>query len=211
MDLILALYSGLQDALIAATTSPWMPLVLFAVCVLDGFFPPVPSETVLVAGAAVAWTSAPEMLPVILLVATAGAWLGDNVAFAVGRGITAAASRGRPSRRSSPLVRRLQREMDYRPAGIILTGRFVPVVRVAVNVAVGAASMPWRRFAPLSLLAAAGWVTVTTALAVVVGTLVPLEPLAVSFIAVAIALAAGLTTDRVVAWRRDSVSQREAT
>lgn len=211
MDLILALYSGLQDALIAATTSPWMPLVLFAVCVLDGFFPPVPSEAVLVAGAAVAWTSAPEMLPVILLVATAGAWIGDDIAFAIGRGITAAASRGRPSRRSSLLVRRLQREMDYRPAGILLTGRFLPVARVAVNVAAGTAGMPWRRFAPLSLLAATGWVTVTTATAVVVGTLVPLEPLAVSFIAVAIALAAGLATDRILAWRRLPAPRRELT
>ncbi|GAA1731083.1 DedA family protein [Microbacterium paludicola] len=209
MDLIFAFFVALQDALVAAATSPWMPLVLFAVCVLDGFFPPVPSETVLVASTVVAWTNSPAMLPLILVVAIVGAWIGDNLAFAAGRRIAAASARGQASRRSSPLVRRLQREMDYRPAGIILTGRFIPVLRVAVNVAAGAAGMPWRRFVPLSLLAATGWVTVTTALALVVGTLVPLDPLAVSMIAVGIALAAGLTADRIVAWRRDPATRSE--
>ncbi|MGV2904131.1 DedA family protein, partial [Microbacterium sp. AGC62] len=35
-----------------AIASPWLYLVLFTVTVIDGFFPPVPSETVLVAAAA---------------------------------------------------------------------------------------------------------------------------------------------------------------
>lgn len=36
-----------------AIASPWLYLVLFAVTIIDGFFPPIPSETVLVAAAAV--------------------------------------------------------------------------------------------------------------------------------------------------------------
>jgi membrane protein DedA with SNARE-associated domain len=62
--------------------------VIFAVAVIDGFFPPIPSEAVLVVAAAVA-ASAGDFATRLLLcvVAAAGAGIGDNIAYAIGRGV----------------------------------------------------------------------------------------------------------------------------
>ena len=50
----------INEFILQATASPWLLLVMFAVAVIDGFFPPVPSETVLVAAAAVAASTGRE-------------------------------------------------------------------------------------------------------------------------------------------------------
>lgn len=201
---LLALYDGLEGFLIGAVNSPWMPLALFAVCVLDGFFPPVPSETVLVAATAIMWTTNPQAIVLIVFVASAGAWIGDNCAYAIGR----AAGASWRLRRSSAFAR-ISGELRRRPEAIILTGRFVPVGRVVVNAAAGAVHLPWRRFLLLSLASSVAWAAVSTALAVLVGAFVPLPPLAVSLIAISVALLAGITVDRIVTWRRRTTARKE--
>ena len=70
-----------------AIASPWLYVVLFAVTVIDGFFPPVPSETVLVAAAAVTASTGEGNLLLLGVVAAVGAAIGDNLAFLIGRAI----------------------------------------------------------------------------------------------------------------------------
>ena len=76
----------INELILQTVASPWLYAVLLAVTIIDGFFPPVPSETVLVAAAAVLastgefWT----LLP-LGLIAAVGATIGDNIAFALGR------------------------------------------------------------------------------------------------------------------------------
>ncbi|UOE43370.1 hypothetical protein [Agromyces larvae] len=69
----------INEFILQAAASPWLPLIMFATAVLDGFFPPIPSETVLVAAAAVAASTG--SLPAVLLlglVAAVGTVIGDN-------------------------------------------------------------------------------------------------------------------------------------
>ena len=76
MDLI----TVLNDTVSTLAGSPWVYFVVLAVCLIDGFFPPVPSETVVVAAAAVsASTGSPNML-LLVAVAALGAMAGDNIA-----------------------------------------------------------------------------------------------------------------------------------
>ena len=48
---------AINDFILAAAGQPWVLLLVFACCVIDGFFPPIPSESVVVGLAAVAATA----------------------------------------------------------------------------------------------------------------------------------------------------------
>ncbi len=74
----------INELILQTVASPWLFVVLLAVTIVDGFFPPVPSETVLVAAAAVLASTGDvwALLP-LGLVAALGATIGDNLAFAL--------------------------------------------------------------------------------------------------------------------------------
>jgi membrane protein DedA with SNARE-associated domain len=200
--------SGIDAFLVDAVTSPWMLVVLFAVCVMDGFFPPMPSELLLITASTVTWTTQPQTMVLVVTAATMGAWVGDNVAYALGRRVGLTPLPWMRRGRSARVVEGVRREFHRRPESILLTGRFVPVARVVVNMTAGASRLPYRRFLLLSLASASAWACVSVTIAVLVGAFVTPEPLLATTIAVAIALAGGITVDRVIAWRRTAALQR---
>lgn len=199
MDLI-------NELILQAVASPWLYLILFAVTIVDGFFPPVPSETVLVAAAAVlssaGGAAAPVSLLLLCLVAAAGAAIGDNIAFAIGRrlGTTRFAWMRKP--RVAAAFTHAQRALDQRSAMLILGARYIPVGRVAVNMSAGALGFPWRRFLPLSLVAGLSWSALSIAIGTLAGAWLEDQPLLSAGIGVAIALLIGIVIDRINAVRR---------
>ncbi|MGY4766478.1 DedA family protein [Kribbella sp. CWNU-51] len=67
-------------------SSWWIYLALWGFAALDGFFPAIPSETLVVtAGVFAAATGEPNLYAVIV-VAAIGAFVGDHVSYALGRG-----------------------------------------------------------------------------------------------------------------------------
>src|SRR6266540_1907497 len=62
----------------------WSYLVVFAVSYLDAIVPVVPSETVVITAGVISSTGDME-LPLVILFAAAGAFLGDNTAYLIGR------------------------------------------------------------------------------------------------------------------------------
>lgn len=140
----------LSDLLVSLTASPWVLLVVVTVCLIDGFFPPVPSETTVVAAFAAA---------------AIGAVVGDSIAFAVGSRL--GLQRFRWMR--TPRVRRatgwIARRMQTSPATLVLVGRYIPVGRVAVNAMAGASGLPYRRFVRLAAVAGALWALMCVAIA----------------------------------------------
>lgn len=201
----------LTELLTSWVGSPWTALVLFAVCVLDGFFPVIPGETTLVAAAAIAWTTDPAALPIVALSGMSGAWLGDNIAYSLGRrvGTNRFAWTTRP--RVARVTEYVTRELSSRPESIILTGRFIPVARVLIDMAAGATGVPRRRFLVLSLISSATWTTVTMIIAIFAGTFLSTQPVLATVSAVLIALVAGVVVDRVLAWNRNGRPQGETT
>ena len=192
----------LNELIMQAIASPWLYLVLFAVTVIDGFFPPVPSETVLVAAAAVAASTGEGNLLLLGAVAAIGAAIGDNIAFVIGRGLgtTRFAWMRRP--RIAAAFAYAQRALDRRSATLILGARYIPVGRVAVNMTAGALGFPWRRFLPLSLIAGLSWSIFSLVIGLLAGAWIKDQPLLSAGLGIVIALVIGFVIDRIAAARR---------
>ncbi|VXB45048.1 DedA family protein [Plantibacter sp. T3] len=192
----------INELILNAVTSPWLYVVMFATAVIDGFFPPIPSETVLVAAAAVAVSTGGSNLLLLCAVAAVGAAIGDNIAYLIGRGVgtTRFAWMRRP--RIAAAFDRAGRTLGRRGAPLILGARYIPVGRVVVNMSAGALRYPWRRFLPLSVIGGVTWAAYSAIIGVVAGKLFEDQPFLSSVLGVGVALVLGLVVDRVAAIRR---------
>ena len=75
---------AINDFALAAAGSPWVFVVVLFFTTIDGFFPPLPSESIVVAAAALLAGQQPWLLVPLAACALAGSWLGDNMAFLIG-------------------------------------------------------------------------------------------------------------------------------
>jgi membrane-associated protein len=148
------MFSELLDLVSA---SPWTYAVILAVAALDAVFPAVPSEATVIAAGVLAGVG-DLSIALVIAVAAAGAFMGDNSAYGIGR-FTGKQFAGRFAR--SPKARR---RLDWagstlaRRGGILIFGgRFVPGGRTAVTVSAGLTRMWWPRFAGFDGLAAVAW------------------------------------------------------
>jgi membrane protein DedA with SNARE-associated domain len=190
----------LTDAILSLVQSPWVFAAIFAVCVIDGFFPPVPSETIVIAAAAAgASTGDMAMLVGAVAAAATGAIVGDNIAFAVGRRF--GLDRWRWMRRDAVrrAIRWAREGLTRRATVLILTARYIPVGRVAVNVSAGVAGLPRRRFIGLSALAGVSWAVYSVGIGLFAGSWLSGDPLLAALLGVAIAITIGVVIDRITA------------
>ncbi|RYV49675.1 DedA family protein [Pengzhenrongella frigida] len=192
----------LNDWIVALAAAPWVYLALYAIAALDGFFPPVPSESVVIALAALSVSAGIPNLALVLFAAAAGAFTGDQLAYAIG---------GRLDVRRFWILRhpRGQRTIDWaegalarRGPSFILAARYIPIGRVAVNMTAGATRYPRRRFATLTALAAVSWSLYSVAIGLTAGAWFRERPLVAVAIGVAGGLLGGLVLDRVFAYRQ---------
>jgi membrane protein DedA with SNARE-associated domain len=135
----------------------WSYPLVFAVSYLDAIIPIVPSETIVIT-AGVLSSSGDMSLPLVIMFAAAGAFLGDNTAYLIGRHF------GEPIKRrffsSDKAKKRLgwaDRQLVERGGEIIVVARFIPGGRTAVTLSAGGLKMPWRRFATFDAVAAIVW------------------------------------------------------
>ncbi|MCW4458778.1 DedA family protein [Microbacterium sp. MPKO10] len=193
----------INEFILQAAASPWLLLVMFVVAVIDGFFPPVPSETVLVGAAAAAASSgAVPSIVLLCLVAAAGATIGDNIAYLIGRSVGVTRFRWMRGPRISATLDRAAHALEHRGAPFILGARFIPVGRVAVNMSAGALGYSWRRFLPLSTVASASWAVYSVVIGVVAGQWLQDQPLLGAVLGVVFAVLIGWAIDRVGVVRR---------
>ena len=136
--------------------SPWTYAFLFGVAALDVVFPLVPSETSVILAGVIASTGDLALFAVIL-VAAAGAILGDNTAYAIGRTvghrIVARFFAGERKKR----IDWAEKQVEERGGYLILVGRFIPGGRTAVTLACGLLEMRWRRFIAFDVAAGLLW------------------------------------------------------
>lgn len=204
-----------NDLILQAVASPWIPVILFAVAVIDGFFPPIPSETVLVAAAAVAGAGGDVNMVLLCAAGALGAMVGDNIAYSIGRGIGRGVGSGRFRWMRRPRVASAfadaGRALDRGGAGLILGARYIPVGRVAVNMSAGALRYPWRRFLPLSFLGGVTWAVYSAAIGMLAGHWLQGQPLLSAVIGVVFAVLIGLVIDRFASHRRRARAVAAAT
>lgn len=191
-----------EASILALTGSPWVYLVLFVLVVGDAFLVVLPSETVVVALAAL-WSSTGEpSLALVLLVAAVGAGIGDFLCFLIGRHVGldrwAWQRRGRVAR----VLARARRTILRRTAVLIFTARYIPFARIAVNLAAGASGLSLSRYLPLSIAAGTAWALYNGAIGALVGSVLSADPLLAVPVSIGVAIALGMLVDRVLAGRR---------
>jgi membrane protein DedA with SNARE-associated domain len=134
-------------------------LIAFAVPALDAIVPVLPSETAVIAlGVATAGSTDPR-IALLILVAAAGAFAGDNLSYLIGRrfGPLAerrlfATSRGRAARQWA------EHSLERYGVPLIIVCRFIPGGRTAVTVACGLTGYSRRKFVAGTGVAAVIWV-----------------------------------------------------
>lgn len=136
--------------------SPWTYAFLFGVAALDVLFPIVPSETSVILAGVLAATG-DLVLVLVIGVAAAGAILGDNASYWIGRTagdrIVTRFFQGERRRRVDWAERQLRERGSY----LIVVGRFIPGGRTAITLTAGSLEMPWRRFIAFDVLAGFLW------------------------------------------------------
>jgi membrane protein DedA with SNARE-associated domain len=174
----------------AVSGSDWSYLVVFAIAMLDAFFPIVPSEATAIAAGVVAGTGGLSV-ELVILCAAAGAFVGDNISFGIGHFVGEWVERrffsGEKAKRRLDWARRT---LDERGAYLIVVARFIPGGRTATTFTAGLVeTFPWTRFLRYDAIACAIWGSYTVLLGYFGGRSFEEQPWKGLLLAFAIALA----------------------
>src|SRR5919204_1424446 len=164
---MLGLLNGLIDFL---TGSGWTYPLLFLICLGDAVVPILPSETAaIVCGIQAA--RGQLSLGVVLALAAAGAFSGDNTSYALGRWIGGPIQRRLFSgERAQKRLRWAERFLEQRGSYVLVVARFIPGGRTATTFTAGLVKLPWHReFAPYIAVAAVLWASYAVLLGYVGG------------------------------------------
>ncbi|MCU1431132.1 MAG: hypothetical protein JWP95_237 [Actinotalea sp.] len=189
---------ALSDWVIALAGSPWVFLALYAFATIDGFFPPIPSESVVIALAALGVATGDPNLWLVAAVAAAGAFTGDQIAYSIGRRIPVRRLRVMRGPRAQKAVDWAERALAERGAAFIISARYIPIGRVAVNMTAGTIGFSRRRFTLLAAIAAVTWATYSVVLGIGAGIWLGENPLLAVVVGVAGGMLIGVVVDAVL-------------
>ena len=189
---------AINDFILAAAGQPWVLILVFVCCVVDGFFPPIPSESVVVGLAAVAATADIPNPVFLAATAAAGAFVGDNIAYLIGRGAGTRRWAWMRGHRMQRAFRWAGTELRKRPASLILVARFVPIGRVAVNLTAGATHFPRSRFVAMTVFSAVLWGAYSVAIGLFFGQWFEENHLLGVIVAVICAMVLGVLVDLAI-------------
>jgi membrane protein DedA with SNARE-associated domain len=165
---------------------------LFGGVLLGSIVPVVPTGAVVGAAAAIAVSTGSMSLPLVLVLSTVGALLGDLATFGVARAGSSAAQRWVAGRQSPERLAAARAQFQRRGGLLIVIGRLVPAGRIPVLLAAGALEYPWRRLVPAAILACVLWAIAYAALGVLSGGLFDDPVLATVLAALLVLALAGL-------------------
>ncbi len=154
----------LEDIILDAADAWWMPLAVFLLALIDGFFPVVPSESILVALASIYDQRANISLVQLFFLGWFGAFIGDQVAYWLGRTIGVTRFKWMRTRSVVRAIGGVRETLKYSGALVIITARHIPGGRVAVNFIAGATRMRLIKFMSLDFLSAAIWAAYSLAI-----------------------------------------------
>lgn len=206
------LFDALTEWLLAASASPLALVVVFVCTVIDSFFPPVPSESLVVSLASLSVSSGSPNLLVLGVVGASAAVIGDNIAYQIGRAIGQSRLRVLQRPRVLAALDRARSGLRRRGAMVIVAGRFVPVGRIAINMAAGATRYPRRAFVALTLVSGSLWAAYSIGIGVLAGRWAEDNPLLGTAIGVVGAVIIGwlieVARSALLRWRRARLAAR---
>src|SRR5690625_4154661 len=141
-----------------------MPLALFLFSLVDGFFPIVPSESLIVALATISDKNQGFNLSTVFFMGWFGAFVGDQIAYWLGRSIGVTRFRWMRTRSVVRAIGGVKQTLKYSGAMVVITARHIPGGRVAVNFIAGATRMKLIKFMSLDFISAAIWAAYSLAI-----------------------------------------------
>jgi membrane protein DedA with SNARE-associated domain len=142
---------------LVADASGWAYVILFLFAFLDALVPIVPSETAVITAGVVA-ASGDLSLGLIIPAAAAGAFLGDNTAYLIGRRFGGRLTdRFFSGEKATERMAWAEVQLSERGGELIVVARFIPGGRTAVALSAGTLGYPWRRFVVFDLAATLIW------------------------------------------------------
>ncbi|MFF5791665.1 DedA family protein [Paeniglutamicibacter sp. NPDC012692] len=200
---------ALSTFILSAAGHPLSYLMIFLFCAIDGFFPPVPSESLVVALASLIPSRGMPDPWLLGLMAGLGAFVGDNVAYLIGRAIGTDRFAWMRRKRLQHAFAWAGYELRLRPVSLILVARFVPIGRVAVNLVAGATRYTHRNFLILTCFSSVGWAAYSVLIGMLAGQWFQEYHLLGMVVAVVVAMGLGITIDRIVARISGNTSLRK--
>jgi membrane protein DedA with SNARE-associated domain len=138
--------------------APQAYVIVLLLAIGDAVLPVLPSETAVILAGILCTTGPHLSLGWVIAAAAAGAFVGDNTSYLLGR------YGGEPVRRrffhgekSTRALDWARRQLASRGGVIIIVARFVPGGRTATTFTCGLTRYEWRRFAVYSAIAAVIW------------------------------------------------------
>ncbi|MEV2270530.1 DedA family protein [Nonomuraea africana] len=190
---------AILDLLNQVMSAPWLYLALFALALLDGFFPIVPAETsVITAGVFAASTGEPNLW-LVIVVAALGAFTGDHISYFIG----------------SKAGRRLQGKKAYtwaqqalaeRGGLLLVVARYIPGGRTAATLTMGGVRYPRRSFAFFDAIATSSWAVYSALIGFFGGMAFENDPLKGLLLGLGIAVSITAVVE-IVRWVRKRRSQ----
>ena len=191
--------------------SDWSYLVIFGVAMLDAFFPLVPSETVAITGGVLAGAG-DLSLPLVILAASAGAIVGDNISYWIGSTLGEhTVKRVFKGEKSHKAFAWAEKQLEERGTYLIIVARFIPGGRTATTFSAGYIhSFPYRRFLAADVIAGCLWGLYTGLLGYIGGTQFESQPWKGLVVAFAIAIGITATVEGVRHYRARVAKRRLA-
>ncbi len=155
----------------------WAYVAVFALVFGDAVCALLPGETTLNAAATLA-ADGSLRLWLVIVAGALGAVVGDSAVFWIARAGSKRFAAQVDKARSNPKVQSVLGFMGSSAPLLLVAGRYVPGVRLAVNVTMGASDIAYRRFLVWSSLGGTLWAIYTCVLAYLVATALSGFPLA---------------------------------
>jgi membrane protein DedA with SNARE-associated domain len=196
---------------LVADASGWAYAIVFLFAVLDAILPVVPSETAVITAGVVA-AAGDLSIPLVIGAAAAGAFTGDNLAYAIGQRYgTWVVRRFFRGAKAKHRLETAKRQLDRRGGELIAVARFIPGGRTAITLTAGLTRFPWTRFARYDAIAAVIWAGYAALLGYFGGQAFEGEAWKGLLLALGIAFAVALASEAIrFLLRRRQQSRREA-
>ncbi|MFM7829777.1 MAG: DedA family protein [Actinomycetota bacterium] len=140
-----------------SSSSPWFYLVIFTIAVLDSVLPIVPSETLVIIGGVTAGTGELS-IAVVVACAAAGAFVGDNLSYFLGREASDwVVKRRTRTKKGAKQLANIVEQIHDRGGLLLITARFIPGGRTLLTLSCGVTRQPRRWFIGWAIAAASIW------------------------------------------------------
>jgi len=187
------------------TVDGWLPtygyLIVFLLVMIESIGVPVPGETALIGAALYAGSTGKLEIELVIAVAVAGAIIGDNIGYTIGRygGAKVLLRYGHKIHLHEGRLK-IGIWLFRRHGGkVVFWGRFVSVLRTYAAFLAGVNQMAWKRFLVFNAAGAVVWATVYGVAYYVFGS--ALEKLSTT-IDIALGVAGAVTVVAFIVWTR---------